>query len=435
MMPKFFSSIFFKLMLVILLAGLGINMAIILFFGAFRHHIASSYHPHLNRYVDYLLKDIGDPPDLERARKIAAETNMIISYEGKDQTWTTATAPTVVPLNRFRIRHRENNIEAGSFRGNYLVRIKQTQGRLTFLLTQQHGAEKKIRVIGFVLLFFITGLMAFAYITIRWVLKPLRWLKHGVDEAARGELSHRVPVKGSDELRDLSVSFNTMTERLQHLIRSKEQLLLDVSHELRTPITRMKVALAMMPHSEDREGIEEDLKEIEKKITQLLETARSIKIKASLSCATVDLPDLIRNTVQLLETGRPAIHIDPMPGVQIRLDAEKISQALKNILENSQKYSPDDAQPIQVSLVIEAQKAVVKVQDFGIGIGKEDLDFIFEPFYRADKARSPQLEGYGLGLSLAKNIVEAHGGEIEIHSEIDHGTVARILLPLDTPAP
>lgn len=433
MAPKLFSSIFFKLMVVILLAGLGINVAIIFIFGAFRHHIASNYHPHLNRYVDYLLKDIGDPPDPIRARQIAAETDMIISYEGKDQTWTTAAAPMAVPINRFRIRHRGQHLEAGSYRGTYMVRVKQGDGRLTLLLTHQPDAEKKIRLLGIGLLIFITMLMVSAYIAIRWVLKPLRWLKQGVDQVAQGELTHRVPIKRADELRDLSVSFNTMTERLQHLIQSKEHLLLDVSHELRTPITRMRVALAMMPDSPDRASIEEDLEEMEKKITQLLETARSVNIKASLNYTTVDISDLIRKTAKPFQTGQPDIHIVTMPGVQIRLDAEKIGQALKNIIENSQKYSPDDARPIQVSMEIEPQQVVVAIQDHGIGIGDQDLDFIFEPFYRADKARSPQLEGYGLGLSLAKNIIEAHGGEIEVQSEVGRGTLVRIHLPLDHP--
>jgi signal transduction histidine kinase len=267
------------------------------------------------------------------------------------------------------------------------------------------------------------------------VLKPLRWLKQGVEQVARGELSYRVPVKRSDELRDLSVSFNTMTERLRHLIQSKEQLLLDVSHELRTPITRIKVALAMMTDSPDRENIEEDLKEIEGKISQLLETARSINIKASLKYTTCDLTELIRHTAKPFETGRPAIRIAPMPPVRMRIDAEKIAQTLKNIFESSQKYSADDADPIEVSVESKAQEVVITIQDHGIGIDQKDLDFIFEPFYRADKARSPHLEGYGLGLSLSKNIVEAHDGEIVIHSEIGHGTVVHVHLPLNRPAP
>jgi signal transduction histidine kinase len=429
-MPKFFSSIFFKLMVIIVIAGMSINLAIIVFFGAFRQHIACSYHPHLNRYIDDLLDEIGDPPDRDRALQIAAETDLMIAYEGKDQSWSTTGAPFSLPTHRMRFWHNDGRLKAGHYRGRHLVIVKQHNGRLTFQLSLPPNAEKKLHRIALCLLLFITALMLCAYLTIRWLLKPLRWLKQGVDQVARGELVHRVPEKRSDELRDLSASFNIMTERLQHLIKSKEQLLLDVSHELRTPLTRMKVALAMMDESADRDGIEEDLGEMEKKITELLETARSLNIKASLKLTQVDVVDLIRSIAQPFTAGRPTIDIASMPVVEpIRLDADRIKLALKNILENGRKYSPDDALPIRISVAIEGPQMVISIQDHGIGISQEDLGFIFEPFYRADKARSPQRDGYGLGLSLAKNIVEAHGGEITVHSEPGQGTLVQIHLP------
>ena len=429
-MPKLFSSIFVKLMVVILIAGMGINMSIIFFFGAFRHHIASNYHGHLTRYVDYLLKDIGDPPDQDRARQIAAQTDMIIAYQSENQSWSTSDTAISLPADQIRIWHRNGRLQAGSYHGEHLVNVKQRNGRLTFFLPHQPDAEKKIKVISICLLLYITALMIGAYFAIRWVLKPLRWLKHGVEQVTQGDLSHRVPLKRSDELRDLSASFNTMTERLQHLIQSKEQLLLDVSHELRTPITRVKVALAMLPQSQDRDSIEEDLKEIEKKITELLETARALNIKASLNYAPVDLAGLIHKTAKQLDTGKPSIRIDQLPDLApINLDSELFSQALKNILDNAQKYSPDNARPVHLSMTVEEVDIVISIQDSGVGIPPEDLDFIFEPFYRVDKARTPQRDGYGLGLSLAKNIVEAHAGHIHISSEPDKGTLVKIHLP------
>ncbi len=429
-MPKSFSSIFVKLMVVIVIIGLGINLAIIFFFGAIRYHLADTYHSHLNRYVDYLLEDIGDPPNQARARRIAAETHMIITYDGQDRSWTTATAPLQIPAGRLRIRHKDDRMQAGSYRGTYVVHVKQGDGRFTFYIPHEMDAEKKIKVLGMGLLLFITALMTVAYFVIRWVLRPLRWLKHGVEQVAQGELSHRVPIRRSDELRDLSASFNTMTERLQQLIQSKEQLLLDVSHELRTPLTRIKVALAMMPDSPDRHSIEDDLKEMETKIAELLETARAINIKASLNYAPTDLGELIRNTAQRFDSGRPAIRIAPLPEMEsIPLDGELMRKALKNILDNAQKYTPDDRPPIEISVAVDAAEVVLSIQDYGMGISPQDLVFVFEPFYRVDKARTPQRDGYGLGLSMAKNIIEAHGGRIVMQSQLDHGTCVKVHLP------
>ncbi len=429
-MPKFFSSIFFKLMIIILIAGLGINLAIIFFFGAFRHHIANNFRPHLTRYIDYLVKDIGNPPDPERARRIAAQTNMIIAFSSPDLSWSTSDVPFSFPAERMRTWHRNDRVIAGSYRGAHVVYVRLGDGRLSFFLPYQPDAERKIKIISICLLLFITMLMAGAYFAIRWVLKPLRWLKKGVDQVAQGDLSHRVPLKRADELRDLSASFNTMTERLQHLIKSKEQLLLDVSHELRSPITRVKVALALMPESPERASIEEDLNEVDKKITDLLETARALNIKASLHLSRVDLAELIQKTTALFEAGMPEIRIMEMSDLTpINLDAELIGRALKNILDNAQKYSPDDAAPIVISASMDELVTIISVQDNGIGIPEEDLDFIYEPFYRVDKARTPQQDGYGLGLSLARNIIEAHGGHIDVSSEPDKGTLVQIHLP------
>lgn len=430
-MPKFFSSIFFKLMVVILVTGLGINISLILFLGAFRHHVSGSFYPHLGRYIDYLIDDIGDPPDLRQAQKISAETDMIITYEGPDGNWSTSDTRIDFPLNRLRIRHKDDRMVAGRYRGAYHASVYLGTGRLNFLLPHQPDAEKKIKAISLGFLLLITLLMVGAYFCIRWVLNPLKGLKKGVDRVARGELSHRVPLRRNDELRDLSDAFNSMTERLQHLIKSKEQLLLDISHELRTPVTRMKVAMAMMTESPDKEILTEDLLEIEEKITELLETVRTLNIKVALNYTTMDLPSLIRKTAGQFEGGRPPIRFDHMPDTSaIKIDAEQIGRALKNILDNARKYSAADAASILVSLEMTEEDAVIIVKDHGIGIAEEDIDFIFEPFYRADKARTPQSGGYGLGLSMAKNIVEAHGGDIAVTSQPGQGTTIRIRLPL-----
>lgn len=428
--PKFFTSIFFKLMVVILIAGIGINLAFIFFFGAFRHHVSRNYQPHLDRYVDYLIKDIGDPPDQDRARQIAADTDMVIAYEGPGHRWRTADTPIDIPLSRMRIRHRSERMQAGSYHGAYVVYVQQRDGRFTFFLPYRKMVEKKIKILSICLLIFVSILMIGAYLMIRRVLKPLRWLKHGVEQVARGELSHRVPLKSAGELRDLSASFNAMTGRLQQLIRSKEQLLLDVSHELRSPMTRMKVTLALMAPSPQRQSIAEDIMELERKITELLETARALHVKTSLRHKPVDLAALIRQTVKTFAAGRPGIRMARMPDpVPVLVDGELLGKALRNILDNAQKYSPDDAAPVEVSMAAGENEVVISIQDHGIGIPPEDLDFVFEPFYRVDKARTPRREGFGLGLSLAKNIIEAHGGEIRVNSTPGRGTLVRVHLP------
>ncbi len=414
-----------------MLAGLGINLALVLLFGAFRQHIASNYQSHLTRYVGYLVKELGTPPDPEHARRIASETNMVISYNAPNQTWTTAEHPPDLPVERFRLRHKGDNILVSSYHGSFRIVIHHGDGRLTFLLPRQVDVENRLHILGAGLLLFVICLMILAYLTIRRILKPLRWLRQGVGQVARGELSHQVPAGRSDELGDLAAAFNTMTERIRKLIQSKEQLLLDVSHELRTPITRMKVALAMMPEGPEKQSLEEDIKEMEQKVAELLETARAVNIKAALNLQETDLMGLIKSVVSAFDGNKPGIQIDESAEIGWAvLDRRQVEKALKNIIDNALKYTPRNGRPVEISLRHISNQAVITVRDHGIGIPEEDLAFVFEPFYRVDKSRTPRTGGYGLGLSLAKTIVEAHGGSITISSNPDRGTTVRIALPI-----
>lgn len=424
---RLFISVFVKLLVIILIAGIGINLALIFLFGAFRHRIAGSYQLHITRYVGYIVKELGTPPDPERARKIAAQTDMVITYKAPDRSWTTASQPPDLPVERFRLRHQADNIQVSSFHGAFRIVVRLGDGRLSFLIPNQPYAEHKIQILGAGLLLYVIILMTLTYLAIRRILKPLRWLRHGVAQVGQGELSHRVPTGRSDELGDLAVAFNTMTDRISKLITSKEQLLLDVSHELRTPVTRMKVALAMLAESPEKQSLEEDLSEMERKIAELLETARAVHVKDSLHLEPTNLMRLVKETAVALKGSPPGIQVeDNAAAVTLDLDSLQMGRAIKNIMENALKFSPKAGQPVQVSLSEEISQVVIRITDHGIGIPEEDLAFVFEPFYRVDKSRTPRTGGYGLGLSLAKTIVEAHGGTITIESQPNHGTIVRI---------
>ncbi|MBI5895218.1 MAG: HAMP domain-containing protein, partial [Desulfobacterales bacterium] len=211
-MPKFFSSVFVKLFATLAVAGIAINLGIILFIGSFRHHISTSYESHLVRYIDFLVRELGEPPDLERARRLAAETQMKIAYDSAAVHWSTHPAEEFPQPHRYHLmRFQKGRIRAGSYHGNHVINVAQHDGRLTFFVPRALDAEQKIMRFGFILLLSITLLLVAVYFAIRRVLKPLRWLEHGVQQIAQGQLAHRVPVQGHDELAALSRSFNAMT--------------------------------------------------------------------------------------------------------------------------------------------------------------------------------------------------------------------------------
>jgi signal transduction histidine kinase len=240
-----------------------------------------------------------------------------------------------------------------------------------------------------------------------------------------------VPLKKSDELRDLAAAFNDMTERIRDMLRTKEQLLLDVSHELRTPLTRMKVALEFLEGSQAKQSLQVDIEEMEKMVNQILETARRQHKYENLKKQSTNLAGLLRQTVAAFENRPPGFEMVDLPSeIEAEVDPEQIKTVFENVLSNAVKYSQPDSEPIRVSYKRRKPYAIIRITDFGIGIPQEELSHIFEPFYRVDKSRTKETGGYGLGLSLCKTIMEAHDGRIEVQSRPEEGTTVALFFPL-----
>lgn len=214
-----------------------------------------------------------------------------------------------------------------------------------------------------------------------------------------------------------------MTNQIREMIQSKEQLLLDVSHELRSLLTRIKVALEFIQDGQAKKSIVEDLSEVEKMISEILETERLNSSHGKLHLEKTNISELIREVVHVFQNRTSMVKLNSVMGsYYIEIDADRIKTVLKNILENSIKYSKSKSQPVEISVDEEEKYVVVRIKDFGLGISKEELLYIFKPFYRIDKSRSKETGGYGLGMSLCKKIMEAHGGSINIESELNIGT-------------
>ena len=139
-----------------------------------------------------------------------------------------------------------------------------------------------------------TLILAGAYLIMRWILRPLKWLTQGVEHVSRGNLDHMVPVKRKGELADLAKAFNNMTQQFKEMLHARERLMLDVSHELRSPLTRLKVALEFLPESDAKESLKEDVVIMETMITEILETARLRNGYATLNLKETDLVPLVQ---------------------------------------------------------------------------------------------------------------------------------------------
>ena len=248
---KIIKSVFTKLLLVIVITGFCINLAVTGFFFAHRKMAVLSYDRVFMQYVDYLIADLGTPPRLDRAREISQRSSLSIRYQSPELSWSTSDDPAPASLARFHFWHNSPNIRAGTYRGRHIITVTRGDGRFTFELTRNSLHDSRLKWLVAILGALLTLILLIAYLCIRWILKPVKWLKDGVQQVSRGNLEHQISLKRSDELRDLAAAFNTMTVRIRDMLHAKEQLLLDVSHELRSPVTRMKVALEIAAMAAD----------------------------------------------------------------------------------------------------------------------------------------------------------------------------------------
>ena len=282
----------------------------------------------------------------------------------------------------------------------------------------------------------------FARFLARRALKPIsKIIKTARDIGQGQELSQRIPVfKVQDELGQLALTFNEMMDRLENSFAQMRQFSSDASHELRTPLTVLQgqnelVLSKLRDPKEYQEVIISNLEEIKymsKVLEDLFVLSRSDENQILLNYKRMDLRDLVeevcRHAEILAEEKDISIVIAFLEQVKINGDEVRLRQMVWNILHNGIKYTQPGGE-LKVSLLEESGFALLSIQDTGIGIPEKDLPFIFDRFYRVDKARSKDEGGSGLGLSICRHIAEAHKGKIEVESKSGLGTRFKIHIP------
>lgn len=426
---RFFNSVFTRLLLTIMAAGMAITFTVIAGFTIIRFHSEFSLERNLRVYVDYLLGDLGDPPSEARAREMARRTGLVICFEHPAHGWQTGPFPRFFNLKRAFVHKYPSGVWMGSSKGHHFIRLAHGGGRLLFVAPMESDHAKFAIWMLIVMALTTSGILAVAYFYLRRLLGPLRALRAGVDKAGAGRLDHRIPETGRSELRDLARAFNTMAERLSQLLRSKEQLLIDVSHELRSPITRLKVQLEFLADDETRESFGSDVAEMEAMVTAILESARMRHAAAVLNLQPTDLARLASSLTADFKDRAPEIHLGPLVDEPVQVDPEKMRMVLRNLLDNALKHTPFDGPAVRLSMELKNEALEIVVADQGEGVPASAIPHLFEPFYRPDTSRSRKTGGYGLGLSLCKAIVDAHGGTIHFSSTPGKGSRVIVTIP------
>jgi signal transduction histidine kinase len=418
-------SIFLKMLFVVFITGILVLLFIAIFFGMMFHKdTRDAVGKNLRNYADYIISDIGIPPDTLKAREISKNFNIDIRYEGKDIIWATSDKlPAIDEVDGSASRHRFR------FKPMWLQYVIVTNPDGSRFLFQGNFGRwlRMYRELFFALVILISLVLITAYYFIHRILRPIRRLTDGVKQISLGDFNTQIPIIRQDEVGKLTEAFNNMTHKIKEMLKRRDQLLLDVSHELRSPVTRIKVALEFIPEGKQKDLILTDLLEIEKMITEILETERSQGGYIKLDLKDHDLVKLVKEVKQEYKGQKPGIHFNPVDkDLYLKIDKERIKTVFRNIFENAIKFSKPKSKPVQILIIEDGNELQVNIKDDGIGIPEEELENIFEPFYRVDKSRSKKTGGYGLGLALCKKIMEAHGGSIHILNNKEGGLTVEL---------
>lgn len=417
-LPKL--TIFLKLVLTVLVFGLLLNICVIIVFRLTTDDKPRRYLRDFMRKMEKsIVYDIGIPPDTVKAKQICDDLDIEMRFESPVRVWTTSNDVPALgdilsnPDNRDRFENDE------SFIAHYLGKpysiIRYPQGVFIIKPFDPAGLFRPERAI-LLLILFITVVIILLYFLLRKIFRPLRDLSAAVHQIGDGNYNYKVPVNTTDELGELAGSMNEMSAKISSSINSKEQLLIDVSHELRSPLTRIKLGLEV---DSPREKIEEDVLEMEKMVTSLLENYRSDAEFGNIKPELTDIAELLEETIAEYDLPQRLKFQMPKEEITIMADLNKMQVVFRNLIDNALKYSSDE---VAISITEQGGEVLISFKDKGIGIAPEDLKYIFEPFYRSDRSRSRKTGGFGLGLSICKKIIDAHKAEIIFSSKVNLGT-------------
>lgn len=254
------------------------------------------------------------------------------------------------------------------------------------------------------------------------------------------DLSRRIPVAATaqDEVSRLIRAFNQTLERLEKLFDTQRRFLADVSHELRTPLTVIKGEVGLMRLTNELD--EESLRSIEKEVDRLSRLVGDLLLLAQaesgqlpLELKPVELDSVLLDVLQqmtVISSGKVNLRLIEIDQVSVLGDRDRLKQVILNLVANAVNYTPAGGE-VRLFLTKKEGRACLIVEDTGPGISPEDLPHIFDRFYRGDRSRKrTESSGFGLGLSIAKWIVERHGGKIEVESQPGQGTRFTVWLPL-----
>jgi two-component system osmolarity sensor histidine kinase EnvZ len=268
-------------------------------------------------------------------------------------------------------------------------------------------------------------LMGIAIIFLRNQVRPIERLARAADSFGKGRAVPDFKPYGATEVRRAAQAFITMRERIERHISQRTEMLAGVSHDLKTPLTRLKLALAMLPDDGDIRPMRADIAEMEHMLDEYLAFARG---EGSEESQTIDLSALLRDTAAAAAKARQrdGVVINAPMHVMVSVKRAGLRRLLANLIDNALKH----AAHVIVTLTQDERLVEIAVEDDGPGIPEARREEAFRPFHRLDQGRNLQTGGSGLGLAIARDIARAHGGDIVLDKSAKGGLKATVRLPV-----
>jgi signal transduction histidine kinase len=258
--------------------------------------------------------------------------------------------------------------------------------------------------------------------TARRVVDPMRALAVGADRLGRGHDADTLPMTGPTEVRETTQAFNQMKDRLTRFVNERTHMLAALSHDLRSPLTAMRLRIEMLDETEDSIRLKALVEEMQAMVEATMEFARGVA--RAESTTEVDLAEILSDLVGDVAGGRATLA--PTKPLLATLRPQAMNRALRNLIDNAVRYG--DVAMVTLNSV--PGSAIIIIADKGPGLPDDQLETIFEPFVRIEGSRSRDTGGVGLGLAIARTIIQAHGGKVALRNRFEGGVEAVVELPI-----
>ncbi|MBX9620895.1 MAG: HAMP domain-containing protein [Alphaproteobacteria bacterium] len=309
-------------------------------------------------------------------------------------------------------------------KGDIIIKVEVKDGLLEFVAPRKRFLSKT-----FYLFIIWVGLTSAIFLLIASIfmhnqVKPLRRLAIAADRFGKGRSFPDFKPEGATEIRKVTRAFLDMKARLNRQLTQRLDMLSGVSHDLRTPLTRMQLQLAMMPPSAEVTGLQKDIDEMSQMLEGYLTFARGEGLEET---SETPMNSLLLDAIEGRAQLTTPIHYNPTSLPSLHVKPQALKRCLTNLINNATRYGHE----VWVNAQANTDSLIISVEDNGPGIPEEKLQEVFKPFFRLDRSRNTNTGGVGLGLTIARDIAQSHGGDIQLTPSKNHeGLCASLILPL-----